>query len=75
MLGEETFLQVAKDLSVDEGKTVTEAAVRGRLIRGRRLSEDVEWFINQLNQLRKSNRRARKFSLSAELREQEGVDK
>ncbi len=75
LLGEENFPRVAKDLSLMEKKQVTESAVRGRLIRGRRLSEEAEQFITQLNQMRKSSRRIRKFSLSAELREQEGVNK
>lgn len=71
LVAEESIPEIVKDFAA-QGKTVSEGAIRQRLSRGRKLMEDVEWLRATVNELRKKNKRVRKFSISARL-EAEGV--
>ncbi len=69
LVGEVSLDKVAEDLSKERKKRVSEGALRGRLARGRRLISDAQWFLNNVYTLQKSNKRIRKFSISAQLDE------
>ena len=67
LVGEKKIPKVAEDLKITEG------AVRSRLARCRGLIIDANWFTMQVKQLQRNNPRARKFSISASLEEDENI--
>mgnify|MGYP001583050499 FL=1 len=70
LVGDYSIDKVAEDLSRDERKQITDAAIRGRLYRLRKRIQQYQQFLNNVRSLQKENPRIRKFSTSGALKEE-----